>query len=157
MSAAGGVRTPEQIRDEMREYEASRPWGNEGREVDGHVIYNAVITSVSLENEDRGLQAWLHLDYGGSGQGFGGWVLFAPWIDKPCPNIGGLFINRCLEIAGVAEWSKLPGRTIRVRKKEHFGSADAIGHIIKNDWFDPKAEIQALSAALSRAAGEEQS
>ena len=36
-------------------------------------IRNAIITSVSLDDADRGmLTGWLHLDYGGSGQGFGG-------------------------------------------------------------------------------------
>lgn len=36
----------------------------------------------------------------------------------------------------------LPGRTVRV--KSNHSNVQAIGHIVKDDWFDPKAEFQAL-------------
>ena len=39
-------------------------------------IVNARIRSTTLGVEDHGIfTAWLNLDYGGSGQGFGGWAL----------------------------------------------------------------------------------
>lgn len=42
-------------------------------------IKNAVIESVTITNDDHGcLSAWLHLNYGGSGQGFGGYALYLP-------------------------------------------------------------------------------
>lgn len=42
-------------------------------------IKNAIISSVSLDTGDRGLlTGWLNLDYGGSGQGFGGHCLYLP-------------------------------------------------------------------------------
>lgn len=107
-------------------------------------IKNAVIESARFDTE-RGLSAWLMLDYGGSGQGFGGYMLYLPkdWkYHGGQPNFCGHFIYRCLQIADVDDWSKLRGRTIRV--KATFGGVQAIGHIVKDDWFDPKAEFAQL-------------
>lgn len=104
-------------------------------------IKNAVIESARFDTE-RGLSAWLTLDYGGSGQGFGGYMLYLPkgWkYHGESGNYAGHFIWRVLEIAGVDDWSKLPGRTIRV-KAEH-SKVHAIGHIVKDDWFDPAADF----------------
>lgn len=109
-------------------------------------IKNAIIESASMDMGGRGLlTAWLHLNYGGSGQGFGGYTLYLPKDFKHHAdpvNYAGHFIFRCLQIAGVEEWSALPGKTIRV-DVDH-GGIVRIGHIIKEDWFDPKAEFQAL-------------
>ncbi len=105
---------------------------------------NAVIDSAQFDTE-RGLSAWVYLDYGGSGQGFGGFLLYAPtgWRANTNPvNFAGHFIWRVLEVAGVNDWSKLPGRTVRV--KAGFGCVHAIGHIVKDDWFNPKEEFATL-------------
>lgn len=107
-------------------------------------ITNAVIKSATFDTE-RGLSAWLSLDYGGTAQGFGGYLLYAPsgWkAHEHKGNFAGHFIWRCLEIAEVDDWSKLKGRTIRV-KRSH-SKVHAIGHIIKEDWFDPSADFKAL-------------
>lgn len=107
---------------------------------------NAVIESANFDTE-RGLSAWLILDYGGTGQGFGGYMLYLPsdWAHhKGQANYAGHFIYRCLEIAGVDDWAKLKGRTIRV-KADH-SKVHAIGHIIKDDWFDPAKEFDRLRA-----------
>lgn len=113
-------------------------------------VKNAIIKSARFDNE-RGLSAWLDLDYGGSGQGFGGFMLYVPssWgrpgelPKEPQLNYCGHWIYRCLEIAEVSDWSKLAGRTIRVRGEE-WGPKSAIGHIVKDDWFDPKVEFERM-------------
>ncbi len=106
---------------------------------------NAVIESIRLSNDDHGLlSAWLMLDYGGSAQGFGGYSLYLPKSFKhhKIESAAGHFIYRCLEIADVSEWDKLPGKTIRV-KCEH-SKIHAIGHIVKDDWFNPKTDFELL-------------
>lgn len=112
-----------------------------------YTIKNAVIKSVKFDTE-RGLSAWLMLDYGDSGQGFGGYLLYAPkgWeAHGNGMNYAGHFIWRCMEIAGVDDWAKLAGKNIRV-KADHNG-VKAIGHIIEDKWFEPAVEFTAMGEA----------
>lgn len=105
-------------------------------------IKNAIITSTTLDMGERGLlTGWLHLDYGGTHQGFGGHVLYLPksYAHHSVESLAGHFIFRCMEIAGVDDWSKLPGKAIRVRMTD--AGIDAIGHIIKEDWFCPEQDF----------------
>lgn len=105
-------------------------------------IRNAIIKSARITSDDHGvMSAWLDLDYGGLSQGFGGYALYLP---KSCTHhklesVAGHFIWRCMEIAGVEHWDNLPGKTIRV-KAEHTG-VHAIGHIVKDDWFNPSEDF----------------
>lgn len=114
-------------------------------------IKNAIIESASLDTGDRGfLTAWLYLDYGGSGQGFGGYTLYLPksYQHHGAPgNYAGHFIFRCMEIADVTEWSKLKGKTIRV-KCDH-SKVHAIGHIVKDDWFWPTIDFEEMRLKFS--------
>lgn len=109
---------------------------------------NAIITSAKISNDDHGvLSAWIGLKYGGAGaQAFGGYALYLPasftHAQDQGANICGHFIWRVMEIAGVEEWSQLPGKTIRV-KAEHNG-VEAIGHITDEDWFDPKKDFEKM-------------
>lgn len=111
---------------------------------------NAIITDATITSDDHGLlSAWLMLDYGGSGQGFGGYCLYLPkdfeHHNLKGPNYAGHFIWRCMEIAGVTEWQKVVGKTIRVRGDR--AGIDAIGHIVKNDWFSPRDDFQKMEVA----------
>lgn len=105
------------------------------------VVQNAVITAATISTAGHGiLSAWLSLDYGGTCQGFGGAALFVP--ERHSANYAGLWLWRVMEVAGVEEWSKLVGKTIRARGS--WGGVSAIGHIVKDDWFEPAVEFARL-------------
>lgn len=109
-------------------------------------IKNAVIESASITNDDHGLlSAWLNLDYGGSGQGFGGFTLYLPesFTHHKLMSPAGHWIWRVMEVAGVARWDDLKGKTIRV--KATHGGVQAIGHIVKDDWFCPEDDFKHLN------------
>lgn len=111
---------------------------------------NAIITGASLSNADHGvLSAWVHLSYGDSGgQGFGGFALYLPDSykhHKKGSPYAGHFIWRVMEIADVSEWSQLTGKTVRV-KADH-SKVYCIGHIVKNDWFNPEIEFKQIKEA----------
>ena len=111
-------------------------------------IRNAVIKSARIDMGDRGLlTAWLDLDYGGSGQGFGGYSLYLPksFTHHEMLSHAGHFLFRCMEVAGVERWDQLPGKTIRVRAKHN--GVEAIGHIVKDDWFCPRDDFATAQRA----------
>jgi hypothetical protein len=113
------------------------------------VIKNAIIESTTLDDGDRGLlTAWLHLDYGGTCQGFGGHALYVPksYTHHGGKNYAGHWIYRCMQVAGVSSWDKLKGKTIRVKLTSDNlgGKIIAIGHIVKDDWFNPEIEFKEL-------------
>jgi hypothetical protein len=106
-------------------------------------IKNAIIKDAIITAGDRGfLDAWLHLDYGGSSQGFGGYCLYLPKSFKhhKIMSPAGHFIFRCMQVADVENWHQLKGKTIRV-KCEH-SKVHAIGHIVKDDWFNPSEDFE---------------
>ena len=105
---------------------------------------NAVIEQAIITSSDHGcLSAHITLDYGGTYQGFGGYALYLPKSFKHHAVLShaGHFIWRVMEIAGVTDWNDLPGKTIRVRAT--FDGVREIGHIIKNDWFNPSKDFEA--------------
>ena len=112
-----------------------------------YVERNAIIKHADLFIEDHGLLTiFLTLEFDGSGQGFGGYALYADREFKNgrlerSSNHCGHFVWRCLEIAGVQRWHDLVGKTIRVRQCNR--DIEAIGHIVKNDWFFPRKDFGA--------------
>lgn len=113
-------------------------------------VKNAVIKKARISTE-HGLTAWLELDYGGTGQGFGGYVLYSPKGLEDAGSSGnyaGHFIRRVLDVAGVDEWSKLPGQNVRAQSTH--ASVIAIGHIIKDEWFCPKREFAMMEEMAGR-------
>ena len=115
-------------------------------------IKNAIIKSARIGDADRGLlTAWLDLDYGGSGQGFGGFALYLPksYSHHTLLSHAGHFIWRCMEIAEASSWDKIAGKTIRVKLDQpgFDGRIIAIGHIVKDDWFNPSEDFKERGAA----------
>lgn len=100
---------------------------------------NAIIKSAYIGIQDHGfLSVDLHLEYDCGGQCFGGYALHMPkgsrYYKESMP-LAGEFIYRVLEIAGVKSWEELAGKTIRVKASDY--KVYEIGHIIKEDWFNP--------------------
>ncbi len=115
-------------------------------------ITNGIIESADIVFS-RGfiLDCWLHLKFDGTGQGFGGYVLGgSPFDDAVCakhaeqPNFAADFIGGVLAIAGVEKFSALPGKVIRVRKNDEWGDIKAIGHPVKDLWYEPKVNFERL-------------
>lgn len=111
----------------------------------GIEIKNAIIESATIDTE-RGLMAWIQLDYGGCCQGFGGYLLYFPkeWKAPECKaNYAGHFLYRVIQIAGVSEWGQLKGKCVRAHIEN--GMIKGIGHIIKDDWFFPEEDFKGLN------------
>lgn len=112
-------------------------------------IKNATISSTMLGIEDHGIMtAFIHLDYGGSGQGFGGYGFDSLKVpgDYNSGRIGSVFgcefIRRVLDVVGVEKWEDLKGKHIRV--VSDWGKVYRIGNIIKDKWFDPQELADSL-------------
>ena len=100
----------------------------------GWKLKNATIQKATITAADHGvLSVWLDLDFGGSGQGFGGYVNYSPKV--PRFDTTGRFLWRIMEIAGVVSWDCVVGKSIRVQATP--SKVHKIGHILKDDWFDP--------------------
>lgn len=93
-------------------------------------IKNAVIRKVTLGFHD-GLgsipTAMVHLDYAGSGQGFGGYCLKGTAAYD--------FIYGVLNALECDGWEKLVGESCRA--DADWGKVYRIGHFLKDQWFDP--------------------
>jgi hypothetical protein len=105
-------------------------------------IKNAIIKKAFITTRDGFLDSLLTLDYGGASQSFGGWCLYLPksYSHYKLQGPAGHFICRVMEIAGVTDWDRLEGKTIRV--KADYTKVYAIGHIVNNDWFAPDADFR---------------
>lgn len=99
---------------------------------------NAKIESTMLGWEDHGIFTFsLYLDYGGSGQGAGGYALdrYEKKIDKRVGWSGGIAVlMRILKVVGVEKWEDLPGQVVRVRAG--WERVHAVGNYLREDWLD---------------------
>ena len=89
--------------------------------------------------EDHGiLTCMIHLDYGGGGQGFGGYAFdrYLKDFDRRQGTAWGMEFIRCvLDTLKIEQWEKLPGTPVRVVTTHT--KVLKIGHFIEERWFDP--------------------
>ena len=114
-------------------------------------IKNAKITGTMLGIEDHGIMTFmLHLDYGGSGQGAGGYCLDTPiklgdtFIKRVGTAAGMSLIMEIMEIVGVEKWEDLQGKHIRA--KSDFTGIEAIGHFLEDKWLNFKQFFEEFKA-----------
>lgn len=101
-------------------------------------IRNARIESTELGFHDGFgsiKNAWVRLDYGGSGQGFGGYALGGVVTDR--------FVYGILNALEAESWEKLKGMYCRVEIVD--GRAVRLGHPLKDRWFDARRLAEGVS------------
>ncbi|MCP4113808.1 MAG: hypothetical protein GY737_00105 [Desulfobacteraceae bacterium] len=103
-------------------------------------IKNAIITSTKLGKEDHGIMScMIMLDYGGSGQGFGGYI-FDDYNEETNSRHGTAFgmefIMQILKVLEKENWEDLIGTHCRVDGE--WGKIYRVGHFMKDQWFDPQ-------------------
>ncbi len=107
-------------------------------------IRNAKVESTFLGYESHGiLTCFLHLDYGGAGQGFGGHTLDSYSEEKKeriGTSYGMAFIKKILDVLEVEKWEDLP--EVHLRADQEHGKVHGIGHILKDQWFYPDKDLK---------------
>lgn len=97
-------------------------------------IKNAKIETTMLGFEDHSIMTcFITLNYGGSSQGYGGYVLDGKHDDYKT-NYGIRFVMGILETVGVEKWEELKGKHVRAEIGDD-GKIERIGHIIEDKWF----------------------
>lgn len=95
----------------------------------GPIIENAKVDYTSLNIERGFLSGTIGFDYGGSGQGLGGIVLF----NSGKGDVGGQFVHNILHTLNCEQWEDLKGRPVRV---EHDNErVYRVGHYLEDKWF----------------------
>jgi len=101
-------------------------------------IHNAIIEKATLSAEDHGfLIGRVTVRHGTGQQCFGGYNLSATG-----GNYAASFIQGTLKVAGVSDWDRLAGKSIRIREKD--GYIVAIGHTVDEVWYCPDDEFPNL-------------
>lgn len=107
------------------------------------ITENAVITSTKITMEDHGcLTFWIFVDMGGSGCGIGGYCIGNGYVGAKQFSASGSGLEammRIMDVVGVGEWEKLPGKYIRVKHDGWGGTISEIGNILNYKWFNLKA------------------
>lgn len=112
---------------------------------DNEIISNAKVENISIQLY-RGafLTCWVHLNYGTTCQGFGGYVLGKPNESNPTTFTSD-YLCLLLQCLGVENLNDGVGKDVRVIKSDDSWSANisGIGHITKDIWLKPE-ELGAL-------------
>jgi hypothetical protein len=98
-------------------------------------IVNARIKGTFLGYEDHGIfTSDITLDYGSSFQSFGGWSIKGEHTSR--------WIESILTVLELNSWEELENSLIRVkREKSYNGKIIAIGHVLKDSWFEPTKDL----------------
>lgn len=110
-------------------------------------IYNGIITYTKLGIEDHGLLTFtLGIDFDEHAHcGFGGCSFGASYLEDDSGKSVRKYRNypytfelliRILETVGVGTWEELKGKYVRVKTNSRLGKIIAIGHIMKEKWFN---------------------
>lgn len=119
-----------------------------------NLIENGRITSADIVfSRGFALDCWIMLEFDGSGQGFGGYVLGGNPFDTSAVcarheeqrNLAADFIGGVMAVADVEKFSALTGKVIRVRRESPFGAIEAIGHAFKDRWYEPRIRMEMLA------------
>ena len=106
------------------------------------MVQNAVITDVSLTMLNAGcLTFHLLLEGDGWSCSFGERVIGKGYLGAKPEELQGserglAALMRVMQICGVESWEDVPGCYVRAVSDGWGSNVTAIGHIIKNDWFD---------------------
>lgn len=118
---------------------------HDGETYDGQYM---TIRRTTLGIEDHGiLTAWLHLEGGSCGQGFGGRGMDKPNGDRG-PRVGSSYgtdyILQILRVVGVDSWEKLSGQqVIALRDKDFpYGAIVGLAHPIEDRVFIAKKHAE---------------
>lgn len=105
-------------------------------------IENALIKAAYLEVEDHGcLTCRIELEGNGWQCSFGGFNLCGN-TNTEGKDYTGFYIRRLIEVFfdGYGRFSSLPGIYCRVKLEDR--QVVAIGHILKDNWFEPRVELK---------------
>jgi len=106
-------------------------------------VENGRIKKAFLGFEDHGiLTCSLQIEGEHWEQSFGSYCTGASISREPTSVLGWEIIRRILLTLDVDEWGNLPGTVLRLKREK--GLIVAIGHIFKNQWFNPSMELKHL-------------
>ena len=116
-----------------------------------YYVCNAKITDTKLGClNDRGIFTfWIMLDYGSTGQGFGGICLDnynKQTQQRYHSNLTGEIISGILVALELDSWEDLKGKYVRVQRTDEGlnGTVVGIGHIVKDKFFNIRDCINAF-------------
>ena len=103
-------------------------------------IENAKITSTSISMADHGcLSISICVEGNGWACNIGGWLNGVGYLGATKWKGNGSAIvamMKIMDIVGVSEWEKIPGKYIRVKTEGWGGTIDEIGSLIEDKWFN---------------------